>query len=133
MVAQDGRLDVRTDERSRLAVEMDGRRVFRDMVRLLPTALESALERRGLGLDDVDLVLFHQANLRLLQAVAASLGLPEERCPSNIARVGNTTSASLPLLLHELSCEGRLRPGTRLALVGFGTGYSLSVTTQTWS
>lgn len=133
MGCADGELGLHEDRHSRSCVVMDGQRVFKDMVRRLPEALGDALARRQLELTDLDFVLFHQANLRLLQAVAESLGLEAARCPTNISRLGNTTAASIPLLLHELSCEGRLRAGMRLALVGFGTGYSLSITTQNWS
>jgi 3-oxoacyl-[acyl-carrier-protein] synthase-3 len=133
MGCADGEPVLREDRHSRSCVVMDGRRVFKDMVRRLPEAIGDALERRQLELADLDLVLFHQANLRLLQAVAGDLGLEAARCPTNISRLGNTTAASIPLLLHELSCQGRLRADMRLALVGFGTGYSLSITTQNWS
>lgn len=123
---------LREDKSHRSTVVMDGRRVFRDMVRRLPEAMNAALQRRRLSWGDIELVLFHQANLRLLQAVAESLELSPERFPTNIARVGNTTSASIPLLLHEIDQEGRLRSGQRLLLVGFGTGYSIGVTTLLW-
>ena len=129
---RDGAFALSTDRSRRAVVTMDGRRVFRDMVRALPEAMEAALQLRELRWADVDHVIFHQANLRLLQAVAAALELPFERCPTNIARVGNTTGASIPLLLHDLAEAGSLRSGQRLLLVGFGTGYSLGVTTLIW-
>ena len=121
------------DASSRLVVRMDGRRVFRDMVRTLPGLVAGALERRGLPLDAIDRFVFHQANARLIEAVADGLGIAPERLPMNIARVGNTTSASIPLLLHEASRAGELRPGERVLLVGFGTGYSVGVTSLLWS
>ncbi len=124
---------LRVDERSRLAVAMEGRRVFRDMTRTLPPLVRELLERQSIELAAVDRVVFHQANERLISAVAASLDLSPERRPSNIARYGNTTSASIPLLLSEAEDERALHSGQRLLLVGFGTGYCVGITTLTWT
>ena len=112
----------------RLRVEMRGRQVFRDMVRVLPRAIEQHLDQMRLSVHDVDLFLFHQANRRLVEGVvSATPQLDARRVLFNIDTVGNTTNASIPLLLDRAREEGLARPGQRLALVGFGTGYSLGV------
>ena len=134
-VARGGDLGVRVDETSRNVVAMDGRRVFRDMVRMLPERLGAYLGAQGLGVDDVDRFAFHQANARLIEAVAASpqLPIPSSKLLMNIAHVGNTTSASIPILLDEAAQRGDLCPGERLLIAGFGTGYSVGITTWIWS
>ena len=72
--------------------------------------------------DQVDLFLLHQANMRIIEAVIKRLGLEPEKVPSNIERMGNTSSASLPILLDELNREGKLRTGMKLVMAGFGAG-----------
>jgi 3-oxoacyl-[acyl-carrier-protein] synthase III len=131
--AANGGVSLVEDTESRLVVRMDGRSVFRDMVRLLPEFVGTSLARRGRDLADFSRVAFHQANQRLVEAVARGLELPSERLLMNIARVGNTTGASLPILLDEAARAGDLRAGDDVLLVGFGTGYSASLTSLLWS
>ncbi|MEM7201379.1 MAG: ketoacyl-ACP synthase III [Planctomycetota bacterium] len=133
-VARGGRVEVAEDTASRLRVEMDGRRVYREMVRLLPEVMTGFLHDHGLDLADVDRIAFHQANGKMLAAVARSLGVPDGAATvlSNIARLGNTTSASIPLLLEDAAASGALCPGHRVLLVGFGTGYSIGLALLDW-
>lgn len=101
---------------------VEGREVFRLAVRLMPEVLLQLLERNGMTLDQVDLVIMHQANLRINEAVQKRLNLPDERVFNNIQRYGNTTAATIPIAFHEASHEGRVRPGDLVGFVALGSG-----------
>lgn len=101
---------------------MNGGSLFRNAVRLMPAAVKELLDDRGLAVEDVSMVIAHQANGRIVDAVARGLGLPDERVPQNLDRYGNTTAASLPLLYHELVTAGRIGPGDLVCFVAFGAG-----------
>jgi 3-oxoacyl-[acyl-carrier-protein] synthase-3 len=103
-------------------IRMNGTEVFRFATRIMVESTERLLAAAGLGIDDIDLVVAHQANSRILDHAAERLGLASERVYSNIERYGNTSSASIPLALTEARDEGRLTPGDLLLLVGFGGG-----------
>ncbi|MCA9657120.1 MAG: ketoacyl-ACP synthase III [Myxococcales bacterium] len=103
---------------------MDGRMVFKHAVAKMSGALKTACEAADATLDDVDLFFFHQANLRINQYVAELLKLPADKVPHNIERYGNTTAATLPILLAETVAEGRLKPGMKIAMVAFGSGFT---------
>ena len=106
-------LSNRTDEAEQL---------FRRAVRLMPAAVQEVTRSLGLSVDDLELVLAHQANQRILDGVASRLGVAEDVVVSNIERYGNTTAATLPLLYHDVRADGRLRPGSRVAFTAFGAG-----------
>jgi len=91
-------------------------------VRRMPEAIGEALGRVGLTPGDLDLVVAHQANERILSGVRRRLGLAEEAAPSNIDRWGNTTSATIPILFHEQRAAGRVTPGALVGFVAFGAG-----------
>jgi 3-oxoacyl-[acyl-carrier-protein] synthase-3 len=101
---------------------MDGGGLFRKAVRLMPEAIETVLEEAGLALEDVDVVVAHQANDRILEGVRRRLGLASEKVPSNIGSYGNTTAGTLPILYHELRQAGRVAPGTLACFAAFGAG-----------
>lgn len=101
---------------------MDGAGLYREAVRLMPAAVKSAAARAGMALGDIDLVVAHQANDRILEGVRKQLEMGEERIPSNIGRYGNTTSGTLPILFHELRRAGRVPPGTVVCFTAFGAG-----------
>jgi len=103
-------------------VVMLGREVFRQAVRRMSEAAEEILETAGVGLDEVALVVPHQANERILRAVAKRLDLPPATIYSNIAKHGNTGSASVPLALAQARSEGRIASGDLVLLVAFGAG-----------
>jgi 3-oxoacyl-[acyl-carrier-protein] synthase-3 len=103
---------------------MEGRFVFKHAVTRMPEAVREALDANALTIEDVDLFLFHQANLRIIEAVGTALQLDPARTPTNIQRYGNTSAASLPLLLDECVRSGRLRPGSLVSLAGFGSGFT---------
>lgn len=101
---------------------MDGRAVFRFATDVLPRATAEVLERAGVAAADVDRFIFHQANKRIVDVAVRKLGVPAERCQGNIDHTGNTSAASVPLLLDELVRTGALGPGARVVLAGFGAG-----------
>ena len=103
-------------------IHMEGQAVFRFAVETVPRCISQVLEQAGLGVEDVDRFVFHQANQRIIDLAERKLGLPPEKCTGNIARTGNTSAASVPLLLHELVSTGALRSGQRALCVGFGAG-----------
>jgi len=105
---------------------MEGRFVFKHAVTRMPEVLLETLGAASVKLEDVDLFLFHQANLRINEYVAQQLAIPPERCPSNIERYGNCSAASVPMLLDEAVRGGRLARGQLVAMTTFGSGFSWS-------
>ncbi len=101
---------------------MLGKEVFRSAVTLMPQAVREVCEAGGVAVEDLDLVLVHQANLRIIEGVQKALGLPPERVPHNIERYGNTTAATLPILFHECRAAGTIRPGMNLVFTALGSG-----------
>ena len=104
-------------------LRMQGQAVFRHAVRRMADATAEALDRAGLAVADVDLFVAHQANRRIVEAAAAELGVALERVVVDVGRVANTSSASIPLALHQAERDGRLRPGMTVALAAFGAGF----------
>lgn len=103
-------------------IRMDGQAVFKFAVRKVPEVIEEVLEKNSLSKEDIDLYILHQANKRIVEAVAKRLGEPMEKFPVNVQEYGNTSSASIPILLDELNGAGKLKPGQKLLLAGFGAG-----------
>lgn len=101
---------------------MDGRQVFKLAVTRMPKVTRSVLASHGLTLDDLDLLVMHQANLRINEAAQRTLGLPDERVHNNIRRYGNTTSATLPLCFHEARQQGKATEGSLVAFTALGAG-----------
>jgi len=101
---------------------MDGRQVFKLAVTRMPQVTMEVLERHGYGVEDLDLLVMHQANLRINQAAQKALGLPDAKVHNNIHKYGNTTSATLPLAFHEARQEGKAPPGALVALTALGAG-----------
>jgi 3-oxoacyl-[acyl-carrier-protein] synthase-3 len=130
---------VRLDEQGRgvvppeeLWASMNGPLVFRHAVDRMCEVLEQVCRAEGLRVDALDLVFFHQANLRINQLVQQQLGIAPERAPSNIERYGNTTAATIPLLLAETARDGRLREGMTVAMVAFGSGFTWGAAIVDW-
>lgn len=113
-------------------LQMDGREVFAFAVRQVPLNVETALEKAGLAIEDVDLFVLHQANRRIIEGIAKRLGADLGRFPMNLDRVGNTSSAAIPLLLDELNRQGRLQRGMKLVLSGFGAGLTCGACALEW-
>ena len=103
-------------------IHMEGQPVFRFAVETVPKCITQVLDKAGLTADDVDRFVFHQANQRIIDMAVKKLKLPPEKCTGNIARTGNTSAASVPILLDELVSQGALRSGQRALCVGFGAG-----------
>ncbi len=103
-------------------LKMDGRPVFKWAVRLLVQSIGQVLDEAKMTIGDVDLFLLHQANARILEAVAEELKIDRARMPINLDRYGNTSCGSIPLALDECLQQGRIRPGSNLLLSGFGGG-----------
>jgi 3-oxoacyl-[acyl-carrier-protein] synthase III len=110
-------------ERTDPMLRMEGREVYRHAIRRMVEATGTAIARAGLTVDDIDLFVAHQANVRILTAAGNELGLPPEKVMVNIDRVANTSSASIPLALEQAEREGRLKPGAIVALSAFGAGF----------
>jgi len=102
----------------------NGMTVFRSAVRSMGAAIGAALEGAGLSVAEVDHFLVHQANGKILKSVLRQYDVPPDRTPSNIARYGNTSSATVPILLDEGLREGRIRPGQVVLMVAFGAGFT---------
>ncbi len=114
------------------ALKLQGRKVFRFAVTKFAEVLKQITARNDYALDDIDLVIPHQANLRILEAAADRVGLPMEKMFVNIDRYGNTSSASIPLALDDAYRQGRLERGKLVALVGFGGGLSWGASLIRW-
>jgi 3-oxoacyl-[acyl-carrier-protein] synthase-3 len=106
--------------------KMEGRFVFKHAVTRMPQVLMETLDAASLKLEDIDLFLFHQANLRINEYVAKELGIPEEKRINNIERYGNCSAASIPMLLDEAIRAGRLAAGQLFSMTTFGSGFSWS-------
>jgi 3-oxoacyl-[acyl-carrier-protein] synthase-3 len=119
-------------DRGTIWPKMQGKEVFRVAVGKIPELIEEALKPNGLRVEDVDLFIPHQANLRINQFAAAKLGVPEERFYSNIQRYGNTTAASLPIALSEALEEGLIKEGSVIMFVAFGAGFTWGANVMRW-
>ena len=115
-----------------ICVRMDGREIFKFAVREVSSCIQQMLYKLQITGDDVDLFVLHQANARIIDAIAAKVGQSVDKFPKNVATVGNTSSASIPILLDELNRAGKLQPGMRLVLSGFGAGLTLGVCALRW-
>jgi 3-oxoacyl-[acyl-carrier-protein] synthase-3 len=113
-------------------VKMQGRAVFAHAVRNIASACETALLENGLTAADVDLVVAHQANLRIIEGVAQRVGLPLSKFFLNIEKYGNTSSASIPVALDEAVRAGRVKPGMTLLLCALGAGFSWGSALVKW-
>lgn len=105
-------------------VKMEGREVFKHAVRSMSEAADQALARAGLVGADIDLMIPHQANVRIIEATAKHAGIPMDKVYVNVDRYGNTSSASVPIALEEALTSGRIQPGMRVLLVAFGAGFT---------
>ena len=113
-------------------IYMEGREVFRQAVRIMVATCDSALAAAGLTIADVDLVVPHQANARIIQSACEKLGIPEERTVQVLSWTGNTSSASIPLGLADAAGSGRLKAGDIVLLVGFGAGMTAASALVRW-
>ena len=122
----------KTIDDGRIWPKMQGKEVFRVAVTKIPEVVDEALRASNLKVEDIDLFLPHQANLRINQFAAAKLGVPEEKFYSNIQRYGNTTAASIPIALSEIVEQGTLREGDLLMMIAFGAGFTWGAIVIRW-
>jgi 3-oxoacyl-[acyl-carrier-protein] synthase-3 len=111
---------------------MNGREVFRFATNVMASATRDVVKRAGLQMADIEVIVPHQANLRIIEAAARGLRLPMERFFVNIERYGNTSSASIPIAVCEAVQEGRIVPGDHVVLVGFGAGLTWGALALQW-
>jgi 3-oxoacyl-[acyl-carrier-protein] synthase-3 len=112
--------------------QMNGREVFKHAVVKFPAAIKEALDANSLSLSDVDLIIPHQANLRITEAVAQRLGLGMDKVFSNIQRYGNTTAASIPIAMDEAIEQGLITDGSVVVLAAFGSGFTWASAAIRW-
>ncbi len=113
-------------------ITMNGQEVYRFAVRQVPEVIEKALFRANLESAQIDWLLLHQANQRIMDAVGERLGMPTEKIISNLAKYGNTSAASIPLALDEEVRQGKIQPGDRIVTAGFGAGLTWGAAVFEW-
>jgi 3-oxoacyl-[acyl-carrier-protein] synthase-3 len=113
-------------------IQMNGQEVYKFAVREVPAILSELLEATGTSPEQLDWLLLHQANQRILDAVADRFAMPHDQVLSNLAQYGNTSAATIPLMLDEAVKDGRLLPGHLLASSGFGAGLSWGAALLRW-
>lgn len=113
-------------------ITMNGQEVYRFAVKRVPEVIEKALFRANISVDQVDWLLLHQANQRILDAVGDRLGIPSEKIISNMATYGNTSAASIPLALDETVRQGKIKAGDVIASAGFGAGLTWGAAIFKW-
>ena len=113
--------------------KMNGREVFRFATRVLVDSAEKVLDECGVAVDDVDVYVPHQANVRIIEHARRKLGIPEERTVVNVDRYGNTSSGSIPLALGEAEADGRLAPGELVLMTGMGAGLTWGSALIEWT
>jgi 3-oxoacyl-[acyl-carrier-protein] synthase-3 len=113
-------------------IHMAGQEVFKFAVRSVPAVIDSALDAAGVSKEEIDWLVMHQANARILDAAATRLGLPAERVVTNLSEYGNTSAASIPLALDEAVRAGKVKPGDMLAMAGFGAGLTWAGAIVRW-
>ena len=111
---------------------MDGQAVFKFAVKKVPEVIGELLQKADLTEKDIDLFVLHQANLRIIESVAKRMKTDITKFPVNIEEYGNTSSASIPILLDELNKAGRLKKGQKIVLCGFGAGLTWGATLIEW-
>jgi 3-oxoacyl-[acyl-carrier-protein] synthase-3 len=111
---------------------MDGREVYKFATREVPTVIQEALEAAQMNVEDVDWLLLHQANIRIMEVVASRLNIPMEKVITNLSQYGNTSAASIPLALDEAVRSGKVKKGDVIACAGFGAGLSWGSAILKW-
>lgn len=113
-------------------MQMDGREVFMFAVKSVPQAIKEVLEKNDTAQEEISFYILHQANRRIVEAIAKRLGEPIEKFPMNLEEYGNTSSASIPILLDELNRAGKLNRGQKIILAGFGAGLTWGASILEW-
>ena len=113
-------------------IQMNGQEVYKFATRQVPACINKALDKAGLCVDDVDLFILHQANVRIIESVAKRLKADIAKFPMNLDKVGNMSSATIPVLLDELNRSGKIKKGDRIVLSGFGAGLTYGASVLVW-
>ena len=113
-------------------MHMEGRKVFKFAVQVVSNSVEKILAKNGFTVADLDLLIPHQANLRIIESATSRLGIDPDKVAVNIEKYGNTSSASIPLALDEAVQSGRLKKGHLVCMVAFGGGLSWGATLLRW-
>lgn len=113
-------------------MKMDGQEVFKFAVKKVPEIVNQILEESGTDRESVQHYVLHQANIRILESASRRLKIPMEKIPVNIERYGNTSAASVPILLDEMKRDGRLKRGDKLVMAGFGAGLTWGAALMEW-
>ncbi|MBB5058855.1 3-oxoacyl-[acyl-carrier-protein] synthase-3 [Granulicella aggregans] len=121
------------EARSSMSLHMNGPNVFSFAVKTVPESVRSLLERSSVEMADVDLFVFHQANVYLLEEIRRILSIPEDKYQLTLGHCGNTVSSSIPIALRHAQLEGRLFSGALVVLVGFGVGFSWAAALVKWT
>lgn len=114
-------------------IHMDGKEVFRFATRVMAGATQEALQKSGWKLEDLSIIIPHQANQRIIEAAARSLKMPMDKFMVNLDRYGNTSTASIPIATVEAVQQGKLRPGDKVVFVGFGAGLTWGALAVEWT
>ena len=114
-------------------VQMNGREVFKFAVGVVPSSIRQTLENAGKTLEDIDVLVLHQANIRIMDAMNERLGIPREKMVINLDKYGNTSAASIPLALNEAVRNGQIQNGSRVMTCGFGGGLAWASSYFIWS
>ena len=114
-------------------IQMDGKEVFRFATRVMASATQEALDAAGLTIEEIQWIIPHQANIRIIQAAARGLKLPMDRFIVNLERYGNTSTASIPIAMVEAVECGKIKPGEKLVMVGFGGGLTWGALAAEWT
>lgn len=113
-------------------VSMNGQEVYKFAVKTVPHAILEALEKAGLTVEDVDLFVLHQANIRIIESVSKRLKVPMEKFPTCLEECGNLSAGSVPVLLDKINKKGMLKKGDKIVLAGFGAGLTWGASVLTW-
>lgn len=120
------------DKEDKPFLQMKGKEVFKAAVQYCTSDIKTILEKSGKTVDEIDYFLLHQANMRILETIRTNIGIPEEKLPHNLERTGNTSSASVPVLLDEMNKKGKLKDGDTLIFSTFGSGFTSGACIIKW-
>lgn len=126
------REDAEGNVRSQQNLYMNGVGIFHFAISTVPSAIRSVLDKASLSMDDIDLFLFHQANLYMLEYLMKKLKIPASKMHFFVENIGNTSGSTIPLLLTDAWRAGRIRPGMKVLAIGFGVGLSWGATVMQW-
>ena len=114
-------------------VKMNGREIFKFAVKIFPETVDRSLEKANLKIDDIDLIIPHQANIRIIESISKRLNQPLDKFFVNLDKYGNTSAATIPIALDEASKQGRISKGDKVIMVGFGGGLTYGSCIVEWS